>query len=202
MENKIKLGVFVLLLTSLLGACAPASTADLGVAIPSASPTTLVTITPNPAPTSCVYEMFTTVDLPELTKEWQARLTAAGIQATETEASYPVEPYVCYRVTTNGYEEVSRTDEVSGGIYWSAIIPVKDTADAEVEGDLVRMVIEIVQSIKDTPYPLEGGGISLDFMADKDHIRLVRFHTSLGLELYNKGLRGAALLNPLEKSQF
>ncbi len=152
-------------------------------------------------PTACAYEMFTTIELPELSAEWRSKLALAGIQVTDASANGVTEPFVCGQQTSSGYREVSRTEPISGPPAFQAIISVKSTTDAETLGTMVQRVTEATLSIKDAPYPIEESYIDLTVMVDKDQVRVLKFELGTAQQLHSKGLSGADLFNALDKGQ-
>jgi len=148
-------------------------------------------VTTTPIPQNC-YFTWASQSLPDLTAQVQAALIAAGL--TEVSAN------------AQAYGENCSDPKINQPIRFSTLetdfyITVKgtDLADKRAMGNLLEKILVILDAfpVGKIPGP-QPGNIAISFQAGSDRLNLT-FSVAAGKSARQQGLRGAALIDNLQK---
>ncbi len=181
---------FLLFLALILSAC---SLPYAGVGVPTftaaftPSPTELPPVTQQ----SCYFN-WSTHSLPDLTKQVQAALDAAGLDNVTGIAEAFGED--CY-----GYQNNESLGFTAMETDYRFSVKVRDLKDAEALGNLVEQILKVVEQFptETTPGP-KPGYVGIAFLSGEQDLRLW-FLLEDARAALEKGLHGADLLEAVQK---
>jgi hypothetical protein len=159
---------------------------------PAATVTSAATVTATTEPPRCFYN-WAQQDLPDLSKQIQAAMDAAGITGAEAIAGAFGEDNIC--LDAQGKETTRTFSAMETDFYITLHVP--DFADREALGNLLDQVLAVLEQFPPdkTPGP-QPGRIAITFAVGEQKHNL-SFTITEAADARRRGLKGAALLEAL-----
>lgn len=147
-----------------------------------------------PVPTRtkiCYWGNHKTLEFPEQSREWRAKLEKAGIQANNVHFMAFGETSLCNVGGTSEPEEL-----IPQFVELELDIAVNNLEDEAVLVDLLtRILVVIDRSRKEAPIQT----VSLTFKTEQSGTKVLQFNSEQALQLQKQGLTNKDLLGKLEK---